>query len=80
MLYRIIDNENGAILALCFDEDTAKKILSLYPKDAKVSDDEETIRYVYEDCFQHCAGHADQIGDTLVQLGRHIQWGRKRYQ
>ncbi|MEN6620803.1 MAG: hypothetical protein ABFD50_04585 [Smithella sp.] len=76
MLFRVLDNASGAVLAIVFTEEDAKRFLSTYPEDARVPNDPETIRYAYEDCFQHCAGHADQIGDTLAQLGRHIQYGR----
>jgi len=74
MLFRVIDNKDGAILAICFSEQMAKQILGTLPDEVLV-DDPETIRYVYEDCFQNGARRADQIGDTLAQLGREIQWG-----
>jgi hypothetical protein len=78
MLFRVLDNKDGAILALVFDEETAKHILKMFPEDARVPGDEETIRYVYEDCFQNGPREADQVGDSLAQLGRHIQSGNRR--
>lgn len=76
MLFRMVDNADGSILAIAFDEETIKRIASTYDEEARVPGDPETYRYCWEDCYQHCEGHADQIGDTLAQLGRHIQWGR----
>lgn len=51
-MFRIIDNKTGKILAICFDEQTAKKLLSVFPGEEKL-DDGETFRYVYAACFQH---------------------------
>ena len=72
MLYRVLDNKDGSIIAIVFTELMACHILKMFPPDARVPGDEETIRYVYEDCFDS----TDQVGDTIAQLGRIIQYGR----
>lgn len=78
MLYRILDNgDGGSILAITFSEDMAKKVLSTLPNE--ILEDGETIRYVYEDCFQNGNRDADQIGNTIYQLGKHIQAGGDKY-
>jgi hypothetical protein len=51
MMYRVLDMQDGSLLAVCFSEDIAKNILALYPYEM-VANDPETVRYVYEDCFQ----------------------------
>ena len=76
MMYRVLDNKDGGVIAIVFSEDVAKHVLTMFDDNARVPGDEETIRYVYEDCFQNGPGSADQIGDTLAQLGRNIQFGR----
>jgi hypothetical protein len=77
MLYRVIDNYDGRVLAICFSEQVANHILSMYPPDETIPGDPGTIRYVWEDCFQNGARRAEQIGDTIAQLGREIQYGPK---
>lgn len=68
-MYRILDNKDGKILALCFDEDLAARIVGLFPHEY-VEGDDETIRFVYEDCMQD---PQSQIGNVLMQMGNAIQ-------
>ena len=75
-MFRLIDNETGDILAVCFDEQTAKKLLSSFPGKEQL-DDGETFRYVYEDCFQH---GSYLIGQTIAAIGQKImnRWVSQR--
>ena len=51
MMYRVLDMQDGKLLAVAFSEEIAKNILKTLPN-MYCDNDPETIRYVYEDCFQ----------------------------
>jgi len=72
-MFRIMDNEDGKILAIVFDEDLAMKFLRTLP--VETLEDGETIRYGYTDCFQH---PEIMIGQTLALLGESIQMRYER--
>lgn len=50
-MFRVLDMNDHSLLAIAFTEEIAKHILKMFP-DVRCDNDPETVRYVYEDCFQ----------------------------
>lgn len=67
-MYRVIDNENGKVLAIVFEEKYASMLVHSLPIEEL---EEGFYRYAWEDCLQ--SPSAALIGNTLLQLGEAIQ-------
>jgi len=70
-MYRVMDNKDGSVVAIVFSPEIAQLIVDNLPVELADPND-ELLRYAWEDCSDH---PQEMIGDTLAQLGRHIQLG-----
>jgi len=69
-MYRLIDNKDGSLFAICFSKEMAKNILTFSVKGDELLEDGETRRYVYEDCVGQSP--AIMIASTLKQMSAHL--------